>query len=226
MCWTKPTLSYKDDVLKSVPCPCSSPFSLSLFFFVWFFSPFPSCVCLSSWFLWSYPSVLGFCLLLLSFILGFSSYCVCFFVFISFFLPSSFLYVFPPSILLVASQYHGKVFLLLHDLWQKLSMKVSGYTDYTHCREPMMSVESCDRWVAIIHVTVDGSWECEETVTFVVTPCFYCFLVMVCCFCGFLSLWFWECLVGSLSLTSSKVLTLFWLLNYKYGDFLILMESY
>jgi hypothetical protein len=151
--------------------------------------------------------------------------CVHFFL-ISFFLPSSFLYAFPPFILLVASQYHGRVFLLLHDLQQKLSMKVSGYTDYTHCRELMMSVGSCDRWVAIIHVTVDGSWECEETVTFVLTPCFYCFFVMVCSFCGFLFLWFWECLVGSLSLTSSKVLTLFWLLNYKYGDSLILMESY
>jgi hypothetical protein len=43
--------------------------------------------------------------------------------------------------LLVASQCNGWVFLLLLDLWEKLSIQVSGYTDlYIHCRELMKSV--------------------------------------------------------------------------------------
>lgn len=46
-----------------------------------------------------------------------------------FFFPSFFLYVFSPSLVLVASQYHGWVFLLLLDLQLKCSSQVSGCID-------------------------------------------------------------------------------------------------
>jgi hypothetical protein len=46
-------------------------------------------------------------------------------------------------VLLVAGQYHGRVFSLLLDLWQKPSTQVIAYTDlltYRQCRELMNSV--------------------------------------------------------------------------------------
>ncbi len=71
----------------------------------------------------------------------------CFLLRAFWFFLSSFLYVFSPFfyfvVLLVAGQYHGRVFSLLLDLWQKLSTQVIAYTELlTHrqCRELMNSV--------------------------------------------------------------------------------------
>jgi hypothetical protein len=57
----------------------------------------------------------------------------------------------------------GWVFLLLWDFQLKLSTQAAGYMAYTHCWELMKWV-SCDRKVAILHVTVNAHWTCE-TVT-------------------------------------------------------------
>jgi hypothetical protein len=57
----------------------------------------------------------------------------------------------------------GWVFLLLWDLQQKLRTQAAGYMAFTHCWELMKWV-SCDRKVAILHLTVNAHWTCE-TVT-------------------------------------------------------------